>query len=131
MQIKKGDIIRLIKPIRGCININEKCEVIQVKLNGEIYFKFHDCCLGVISNKDIEKYFEKVITNKVIYHNDNPCNKYILIKQRKGLEGLNLYEVFSLENISFGIVKIKSEKTNRMFYIAEEVLNENFVKIFD
>lgn len=59
MLVKKGDKIRLIKPMGVFDNVGEICDVINVDDNGTIFFNFGEGVhLGVMSNDECEKYFE-------------------------------------------------------------------------
>lgn len=129
MQVKVGEKIRLIKAMGAFTNIGEECEVTEVKPDGEISFRFGGCHMGTMSADEAEKYFEKVITNKVIHYSKNSDGKYVLIKEREGLEELNLGEIFKLDSISLGVATIISEVTDRTFYISEEILHECFAEV--
>ena len=129
MQVKVGEKIRLVKAMGTFTNIGEECEVIEVKPDGEISFRFGGYHKGTMSADEADKYFEKVITNKVIHYNKNSDGKYVLIKEREGLERLNLGEIFKLDDISLGVATIISEVTDRTFYISEEILHECFAEV--
>ena len=129
MQVKVGEKIRLVKAMGTFTNIGEECEVIEVKPDGEISFRFGGYHKGTMSADEADKYFEKIITNKVIHYNKNSDGKYVLIKEREGLERLNLGEIFKLDDISLGVATIISEVTDRTFYISEEILHECFAEV--
>lgn len=74
-----------------------------------------------------------IVTNKVIHekadaNKTNTSEKYVMTKERDGLEGLHLGELFSLENNSLGVATITSEITGRTFYVSDEILEECFSK---
>lgn len=83
MQVKVGEKIRLIKAMGAFTNIGEECEVTEVKPDGEISFRFGGYHMGTMSADEADKYFEKVITDKVIHYNKNSDGKYVLIKERE------------------------------------------------
>lgn len=129
MQVKVGDKIRLIKAMGAFTNVGEECEVIKVKPNGEISFRFGGCHLGEMSSDEADKYFEKVVTTKVIRCEKASSGEYVMTKEKEGLEGLKLGEIFNLKNISLGVAEITSETTERTFYVSEEILHECFTEI--
>ena len=47
-------------------------------------------------------------------------NKYVMTKEREGLEGLHLGEIFNLEDNSSDVATITSEITGRTFYVSND-----------
>lgn len=59
-----GDKIRLVRPFGVLDNVGEVYDVVAIFKAGEIYFKYNNDYIGVMSYDEFERYFELVQVEK-------------------------------------------------------------------
>lgn len=127
--IKKGDRIKLVKPMGAFANVGEICEVLDVT-NGVIDFRFGNYHKGQMSMDELEKYFE-IVQNEVKNAAEFVVGQLIALKtEHEGLKPMKQWDFFEVEEIlPTGVARLFCHTDGTTRYVSIDILNSHFVSV--